>query len=593
MRAYDGENMIGGSRRKAAAVTVVSLALALAPGCTPPEPVASGRNAATAFVAAWNRGDEQAMVKSFDDSARKRWSPRRLRALFEDVRSGGRISSYEVSMAGSVRQPEREEVDAAEESGRATSVAVPYTLTYVSEAARRPVRLEGTLDMLYDGSEDAWKIKWERSAPWPGIDGAAGFATAYKWLHRGKILDRTGRVLARDAARSRRYPLGALAGTTIGHLEPLEKRDVAEAPGDPGDLVGGSGIEGAFNERLAGRPVARLVATNRKGQTLERLGGVPGVRGKDVTTTLDSGVQRAAEAAYGDTVGGAVVMQPASGDLLAVVSSSPFDPGNYVGAADVEPFNRALQGLYPPGSAMKVVTASAALDAGVVKPGSTVSGPGEYKGVRNFESGVFGNIDFARAVQFSVNTAFAQVAEDLGPKRLTRYAKAFGFNSPSRLVPMAAEASFPYPEDLYDLMWGSIGQAQVLATPMEMASVAATIANGGRRMEPRLRLDVRKRGRRTVSSRTAATMTGLMERVVEGGTGTGAQISGVRVAGKTGTAEVDVNGVRMNHAWFVSFAPAEAPRVAVAVVAELGGVGGEVAAPLARSILERVLPLTP
>lgn len=310
-------------------------------------------------------------------------------------------------------------------------------------------------------------------------------------------------------------------------------------------------------------------------------------------TTLDVEVQRAAEQAYGDTVGGAVVMHPASGDLLAIVSSSRFDPGSYVGASDVMPFNRALSGLYPPGSSMKVVTASAALDARVVTPATTVTGPKDYKGVRNFESGEFGAIDFATAVKFSVNTAFAQVAEELGGARLTRYARAFGFGVDPGMELGAATSSFPRPTELYDLMWGSIGQAQVLATPLEMASVAATVANGGKRMEPRATFIEPKRGRRVVARRTAGTMSRLMQDVVAGGTGVRAQIPGVAVAGKTGTAEVDVEGVRRNHAWFICFAPAEAPKVAVAVVSEYGGVGGRVAAPLARAILERVLPLAP
>lgn len=238
---------------------------------------------------------------------------------------------------------------------------------------------------------------------------------------------------------------------------------------------------------------------------------------------------------------------------------------------------------------MKVVTAGAALDTGTVTADTTVTGPQEYKGVRNFESGAFGSIPFANAVKFSVNTAFAQVAEDLGSAKLTRYAERFGFNSDPRIE--AATSSFPPPEDLGDLMWSSVGQAQVLATPLTMASVAATVANGGKRMEPRIALHQPKEGERVLKRRHAATLASLMESVVNGGTGTGARISGVRVAGKTGTAEVDVAGERMNHAWFTAFAPVGSPKVAVAAVAELGGIGGQVAAPLVRGILQAVLGL--
>jgi penicillin-binding protein A len=225
-----------------------------------------------------------------------------------------------------------------------------------------------------------------------------------------------------------------------------------------------------------------------------------------------------------------------------------------------------------------------------VTPSSTVTGPQEYKGVRNFESGVYNSIPFSSAVRYSVNTAFAQVAEDLGAKRMTRYAEAFGFNRTPDMPLEIAQSSFPQPEGLGDLMWASIGQAQVLSTPLQMATVAATIANRGKRMESRVEKDARPVGERAVSRRTAAQVAALMEDVVVGGTGIAARISGLRVAGKTGTAEVDVNGKRKEHAWFIAFAPVEEPVVAIAVVAELGGVGGRVAAPLARQILISVLP---
>ena len=393
-------------------------------------------------------------------------------------------------------------------------------------------------------------------------------------------------------AAQRRYPVAAVGGTTVGHLEPLKKKDVLD--GDfraPGDLVGGSGLEAAFEERLAGRPFTKLDVVDCRGEHIVTVGNRAGGRARPVRTTLDIEVQRAAEAAYGSTTGGAIVLDPGSGDLLAVVSSSPFDPGSYVGVAGIEPFNRALSGLYPPGSSLKVMTAAAALETGTVKPATKLTGPAEYKGVRNFESGEFGTLTFADAITNSVNTAFAQVAEDLGPQRLDRFADAFGFDRPPAMPLGAATSSFPFPADEGDVMWSSIGQAQVLATPLQMATVAATIANQGRRMEPRITFDQNADGTRVVTRRVARTLTELMESVVEEGTGVAAQIPGVRVAGKTGTAEVDVAGERKNHAWFITFAPANDPQVAIAVVSEYGGVGGQVAAPLARAILTAILPI--
>ena len=302
-------------------------------------------------------------------------------------------------------------------------------------------------------------------------------------------------------------------------------------------------------------------------------------------------MQRAAENAYGND--GWVARWswiPRRATCWPIVSSSPFDPNNYVGVEDIDPFNRALSGTYPPGSSMKVVTASAALDTGEVKPSTTVTGPAEYKGVRNFESGEFGSIPFSVATQNSVNTAFAQVAEDLGAKTMSKYAEAFGFNLEPSMPLDAATPSYPFPENLTDLMWSSIGQAQVLASPLQMATVAATVANDGERMEPRI-LMVRSAHRRArhVAQGGARQMTELMELVVTGGTGTAANLGSPTVAGKTGTAEVSVDGGIKNHAWFVCFTPSNKPKIAVAVVSEFGGVGGQVAAPLARQILQAVL----
>ena len=575
------------------------------------DPAARAEDSAIAFAAAFAERDAEASAAQLANA--DRWTEVRLerfldRSVPEDV-----VESFEMIVATPVEQPSDEELaDGAE-------TAAAYTLTLESEAASDPVTFEGEMTLLYDEAADRWGVEFSKEILWPEHPAATRLAIEQKWPRRAAILDRTGKRLATGADEERSYPFGSLAGTTIGHLGPA---------GDDGRLVGASGLEEALDGRLAGDPTRSLVlfggeepacvearekalrkaereARKDKGKAqgtepessecererLEVLGRVRGERGRDVRTTLDVDVQRAAEAAYGSTTGGSVVMDPATGDLLAVVSSSPFGPENYVGVAGVEPFNRALSGGYPPGSSLKVLTGAAALEEGVVKESTTLTGPAEYKGVRNFESGEFGSLDFATAVKFSVNTAFAQIAEDLGARRLTRYAELFGFNEAPAMPLEARTSSFPFPEDEGDLMWGSIGQAQVLASPLQMATIAATIANGGKRMEPRILLRSPKVGERVVSRRTARTMTTLMENVVKGGTGTGAAIAGAQVAGKTGTAEVDVAGKRMNHAWFVSFAPSTDPKVAVSVVSELGGVGGQVAAPLAGRILAAVLPL--
>ena len=527
------------------------------------------------------------MAASFDAEATETWGSEDLGEWFEETMADGDVADFTVEPAGRVVEPTSDQME--DEDVVATATA-PYAITFDSAAASEPIRLEGSLPMEYDRSQERWEVPWRIEHMWPGIPGARGFDLALRYGRRGTLVDRTGKVLATGSWDERSYPAGTTAGSTVGHLERLSRRDLAEAPEGhrAGDLIGGSGLEEAFEEQLAGRPAARLFVTDIAGERIQAIGSTRGRRGRRVRTTLDLRVQRAAARGFGSTVGGAVVIDPRSGDLLAVVSSSEFNPVNYVGVDELSPFNRALSGLYPPGSSLKVVTASAALDSGEMTRTSKVTGPGNYRGVRNFESGEFGTIDFGTALKFSVNTAFAQIAERVGAERLHSYMEAFGFNQEPKMQLEAATSSFPFPEDEADLLWGSIGQAAVVATPLQMGTVAATIANRGVRMEPRIDASADPSGERVVSRHTATVMTELMENVVKGGTGQRANL-GIGVAGKTGTAELDAAG-KLNHAWFICFAPSRDPKVAVAVVAELGGVGGEVAAPLASNILQNVLP---
>ena len=570
-----------GARRSVATAVVAML---MAVGCTSSSGGPSEAEeahpldgAVDGFFAAWADGDYEAMNSFFTGDSYL--GAHLLRNQARGVLVDGAIEQFEpgynLTPSDSVEDADRE-------------VGIPYFVEFRSAATSKPIRLQGEMTWELDDFEEEWELQWHRSLMFPSVDGAARLEIATEWLGRGSILDRDGRKLAVGDVEDRRYPWGSVAGSVVGHIGPASKEQAAELAVEPGALVGGSGLEEGLQETLAGRPSTELQVLDKKGRVLETLGRRKGKGGKNVKTTLDVEIQRAAENAYGSTTGGAVVMEPKTGDLLAIVSSSPFDPNGYVGA-DVSPFNRALEGRYPPGSSMKVVTAAAALDTGEVTPQTQLSGPAEYQGVRNFESGEFGTLSFASAVQFSVNTAFAQVALRLGSDKLVRYADAFGFNRVPDMPLAAAEPSFPDPVGAGDLMWASIGQAQVLATPLQMATVAATIANDGKRMEPRITQLEKPTGEQVVEKKTARTLTELMINVVVGGTGQGARLSGIDVAGKTGTAEVDVGGERKNHAWFICFAPAHDPDVAIAVVSEYGGVGGEVAAPLARQILANTM----
>lgn len=533
--------------------------------------------AVEAFIEAWNARDYQTMNSFFTGDSRI--GAHALEAQVKTVLSDGGIEDFDAT----IDEAPSDALDASDEFASAA-----YSVEFTSLATAKPIELDGEMEWALDPVEDEWELAWHPALMFPAHPKAARLEIETKWLERGAILDRDGRKLAVGAVDARRYPWGSVAGSVVGHIGPADKAQAKALDVLPGDLIGGSGLEEGLQETLAGRPGTTLQVVSKKGKVLEELGRRKGKPGRNVKTTLDIEIQRASENAYGATTGGAVVMDPKTGDLLAIVSSSSFDPNSYVGV-NVSPFNRALEGRYPPGSAMKVVTAAAALDTGTVTPNTQLSGPAEYQGVRNFESGEFGTLSFASAVQFSVNTAFAQVALDLGIEKLVRYAELFGFNRVPEMPLAAAEPSFPDPTGAGDLMWASIGQAQVLATPLQMATVAATIANGGTRMEPRITKLEPPVGERVVTKKTATTMTELMIDVVVGGTGQGARLAGIDVAGKTGTAEVDVNGKRKNHAWFICFAPAGDPSVAVAVVSEYGGVGGEVAAPLARQILANTM----
>ncbi len=542
------------------------------------------KESADAFVEAWNSSDGAGMAELLAADATVTRS--------ELAKAIAKAPGQEVAQGFDIALTEEIEVPEGDDGADDLAVPAPYEISY-EVPDFDDVSLAGELELLYEPESETWDVVPPDELMFPGVDGGVRLELEADWPRRGTILDRNGRPIAKGNGLARTYPFGSLAGSSVGHIERVTTKTIAEvAPGhEVGDLVGGSGLEEAYEERLSGQPDLRLRVVNRKGKALDLLEEAPGASSKNLRATLDMRVQQATSNAFGSTVGGTVVLEPNSGDILAAVSSSEIDPNGYVGAVGVEPFNRALSGTYPPGSSMKVVTAGAALDTGVVKPSTQLTGPAEYQGVRNFESGAYASLDFASAVRFSVNTAFAQVALDLGAKRLIKYAKLFGFNREPVMPLEAARSSFPFPENAGDLMWGSIGQAQDLATPLQMASVVATVANDGVRMEPRSSLHDPKEGARVLSKKTATELSLLMEGAVNGGTGTNARISGVRVAGKTGTAEVDVDGERKNHAWFVTFAPVEAPALALSVVSELGGIGGQVAAPIAQSIYTGVLPL--
>jgi penicillin-binding protein A len=371
--------------------------------------------------------------------------------------------------------------------------------------------------------------------------------------------------------------------------------------------------------------------------TLDKLKGTT-VTGNDLKLTLRVKAQQVAQDALRGVCGAAVALDPKTGEVLAMASSPTYDPNDVEKRGGFERIlntkaackpaspllNRATQGLYPPGSTFKMVTAAAALDSGKFTPESRFYDPGycEEYGKKVYNAGnpdqngpeSFGNVNLVTAFQHSINAVFCNIGKTIGAKRIIEYTKRFGFYD---RPPLETPSNERFPSGLYqgsklfdpkdpatqvDPGRLAFGQERLLVTPLQMAMVGAGIANGGVVMEPyvvdRIVSPSGKTVRRTkprvldraIKPQTAAELTTMMQAVVTGGTGTRAAIPGVSVAGKTGTAETNVP--RVYTAWFVAFAPADDPKVAVAVVVERvpNGFGGAVAAPIAKTIMEAILP---
>lgn len=370
---------------------------------------------------------------------------------------------------------------------------------------------------------------------------------------------------------------------------------------------GSAGLEKYYDDELAGRE-------NEFSSTIDQLLGHR-VEGKNLKLTLDLDAQQVALQALAGRKGSVVAIEPKTGRVKVMASEPGFDPNRIVAkggiGAAASTLNRATQGRYPPGSTMKVVTASAAIDSGRYKPDSIVDGksPKVISGVplKNFGDENFGPISLTDALTHSVNTVWGEVGEKLGRGTLLEYMKKFGFQSKPPLDyprnQMVRSGAFPSKACGGGIDFGrvAIGQeCNLVVTPLQMATVAATVANGGSRMRPRLMERVvaqdgrvtetfrSKEAERVMSAESAKQVGEMMTHVVEEGTGTAARLSGISVAGKTGTAEIP--GTTDNQVWFIGFAPVNDPKIAVAVTIErTQGQGGTVAAPIAKQVFEHLL----
>jgi len=489
------------------------------------------KSVAQKFAAAWAKGDRRGMWALVDEDTRKAYPLKRFNATY---RAAERAATVAAVKTGRVRE------------ARGDRLVVP-----VSVRTRNFGTLRGNVALPVVSVGDGAAVRWRPFLRLPGLrPGESVKRRVRSRPHRAAILAADGRRLDRIAG----------AAAIVG------KAPSAESPG--------SGLQRRFDARLGGRPGAEL----RFGNRLIRRVKVR--RGRPVHATISPGLQRAAQQALGNRLGGVAVLRPRDGSVRALAGL-------------------AVSGPQPPGSTFKIITASAALQNGVAKPTSTypVQTAARLSGVllRNASNESCGG-SLVNAFIVSCNSVFAPLGAKLGAKRLVAAAERFGFNERPR-IPSAKVSRISQPSGLKDSLAvgaAAIGQDRDVATPLAMASVGATIAERGVRAKPRIVRNDPVIRHRAVPARVARQVRAMMIGVVRGGTGTAARIPGVEVAGKTGTAELRPTAggppdPKNTDAWFVAFAPASRPRYVVGVMLVGAGAGGAAAAPIARRVLQSAL----
>jgi cell division protein FtsI/penicillin-binding protein 2 len=436
-------------------------------------------------------------------------------------------------------------------------------------------------------------IAWSPSLVFPGLRPGELLENRVELAPRAPILAADGTTLAEGEAAAREHPIGSSAIDVTGEVGSPEEEDLpalerqgfsAETP------VGVSGLEQAFNARLAGRPGGELLAVTKGGGGERVLAEGEPKAGRPVHTTIDVGLQESAVSALAGRSGGIAVLDARNGDVRALAG-------------------QAFSAPQPPGSTFKMITTTAALQSDVVSLDDYFEiTNGVNVGGRFIENanGEYCGGNFREAFAESCNADFAPLGPEIGNDKLVETAERFGFNSPPTLyapeiVRQVEPPESSIPEEIgddLDLGVSAIGQGEVLATPLQMASVAQTIGNGGVRRPTsivanrKLRPDAEPV--RVMSKKVAGELTELMIGVVTGGTGFAGAIPEAQVAGKTGTAELgpapgqenEENPIQIKDAWFAAFAPAEKAKLAVGVLLiDAGAAGGEVAAPAASQVL--------
>jgi hypothetical protein len=487
--------------------------------------------AARAFMKAWERRDHAAMYELLSARA-KEFMPRDafLRS-YKAAERGAQVEQIRVDRGGKLRD------------GKVRFAVRVQTRDFGE--------LSGPMVVETVDEKGAGRVGWTPAMRLPGLRGEEDpRVKASQVPRRANVLAAGGRRLADD-------PIGAgIAGSPGAGDEPP------------------TGLERLYDKRLGGRPTSTLYFGRRV------IRSVKGRRGRSVHTTIRLDLTRAAQAALGDELGGVAVIRPRDGAVLALAGL-------------------AVSAPQPPGSTFKIVTLAAALQNGVTSPGAAfpVQSAATLSGVRLSNAGgeACGG-SLTQSFAKSCNSVFAPLGAKVGARRLVAAAERFGFNEQPR-IPAAKPSTISPAAELRDAIAvgsAAIGQEKDLATPLQMASVAATIANRGVRVRSRLVREEPVVRRRAVRPGVAAQVRDMMVAVVAGGTGKAAALPGVTVAGKTGTAELVATGTTTGSpenttAWFVAFAPASKPQVAVAVMLVGAGHGGSSAAPVARRVLEAAL----
>jgi cell division protein FtsI/penicillin-binding protein 2 len=538
---------------------------------------ASGRqvtplDAARSFASAWHRGDLAAMHRELSDDSKHRYPLKPFERAYDAADNAATISSVDTDTVASAKTP-------SDAEAAAFNVVVQTNAFGI---------LQGKMVLPLDGNS----VEWNPSLVFPGLRPGERLERRTRIPTRAPILARNGGTLAQGPASARTSPSTSDSAIT-GAVGPPQGKQAAEQEslGFPaGSPTGTSGLELAFNVRLEGHPGGQLMAVGPKRRRV--IASTQPVPGMPVHTTIDPSLQRAAVTALGSTLGGVAVLDAKTGEVR--------------GLAGI-----AFSGPQPPGSTFKLITSTAALDAGIVHP--TDQFPVETQTnaggriITNANSEACGG-SFVESFAKSCNTVFAPLGVKVGSARLVGAAEKYGFNSPPSLYNVAALAAVDpemssIPKEIrssVELAVSAIGQGRVLATPLEMASVAQAIANKGVSDPTAIVTDKdllpARKPVEVTSPQTAATLKTLMLAVVNFGTGVAAQIPGIEVAGKTGTAELGpvAGSTDLTHqrkdAWFTAFAPASDPKLAVAaMVVNANGDGGTIAAPIVRSVLESSL----